>query len=209
MTIQKGAAWGSVESTPFTLVVAPDEEAASRAIRRGATHVQLLSGDLLRALGPVGRQTRLEPGEPALQLPCDVMCVTINEDEPFAAIGSVIIGSRLRPRAWLATGGFLGDLNVAPRAHPNDGVIDVLGFDPGLGVRTLLTIRRRMSPGDHLPHPMLSMHRAADFEWGSTDARGGSARVIVDRRNHGRARRVRVSVRPDAFTLCLPTGAHR
>jgi hypothetical protein len=209
VTIQKGAAWGHVESTPFTLVVAPDEHAAARAIGRGATHVQLLSGDLLRALGPVGQQTRLAPGQPSLQLPCDVMRVSINEDESFAAVGSVIIGSHWRPRAWLATGGFLGDLNVAPRAHPNDGILDVLGFDPGLGVRGLLTIRRRMSRGDHLPHPMLSMHRDADFEWASNDVRGGPARVVVDGRNHGRARRVRVVVHPDAFTLCLPTGAHR
>lgn len=209
MTIQKGAAWGSVGSTPFGLVIAPDEEAASRAIGHGATHVQLLSGDLLRALGPGGRQTRLVPGRPSLRLPCDALRVSLDDGEPFAAIGSVIIGSRWRPRAWLATGGFLGNLNVSPRAHPNDGLLDVLEFGPRLGVRRLLAIRRRMSRGDHLPHPMLSVHRAADFEWAGTDARGGSARVVVDGRNHGRARRVRVVVHPDAFTLCLPTGSHR
>lgn len=208
MTIEKGVAWGSVEMTPFNLVVAPDEEAAARAIRIGATHVQLLSGDLLRALGVEGSQTRLTPGEPSLHLPCDMLSVSIDDGDPFVAIGSLMIGSRWRPRAWLATGGFLGDLNVTPRAHPNDGVLDVLEFGPGLGVRQLLTIRWRMRRGDHLPHPLLSIRRAAKFDWGS-DARGGFARVIVDGRIHGRARRVDVVVQPDAFTLCLPTEAHR
>lgn len=208
MTIEKGVAWGSVGSTPFNLVIAPDEAAASRAIQLGASHVQLLSGNLLNALGVDRPQVRLVPGEPSLLLPCDTLRVSIGDGESIIVIGTLIIGSRWRPRAWVTTGGFLGDLNVAPRAHPNDGLLDVLEFGRRLGIRQLLAIRRRMRRGDHLPHPLLSIHRAAEFEWDG-DAGGGFARVVADGRSHGRTRKVRAVVQPDAFTLCLPSGTHR
>lgn len=204
MTIEKGEPWGSVATTPFNVVTAPNEEATARAVRGGATHVALLSGDLLRALGSVPTGRRLVTGQPCLQLPCDLLQVTIDDDLRTCAVGSVRIGSTLRPRAWLTTGGFLGPLNVAPRAHPNDGVLDVLEFAPGIGVRQLASIRRRMRLGDHLPHPLLTVRRGADYEWKASEIGLHRASLTIDGRRFGRVATVRVVVQPDAFFLCVP-----
>lgn len=210
MTIEKGAAWGSMAMTPFDLVVAPDEAALARAVARGARHVALQSGDLLRALGTPDVPV---PGHPSLHLPCDVIVVRLDDGDPVTAVGNVLIGSVMRPRAWVTTGGFVGRLNAAPRAHPNDGMVDALEFVGDVSLRQLLAIRRKMRVGDHLPHPALRIHRDTTYEWTSSGAKtsslgtaGGRRRTVtIDGRRHGRARSVRVTVTPDAFVLCIAT----
>jgi len=210
VTIEKGAAWGSVAMTPFDLVVAPDEAALARAVARGARHVALQSGDLLRALGTPDVPV---PGRPSLQLPCDVLHVRLDDAEPVTVVGSVMIGAVMRPRAWITTGGFVGRLNVAPRAHPNDGGVDALEFASDVSLRQLLAIRRKMRAGDHLPHPALRMHRDTTYTWSTSGAEpsiddapvGRRRAVTMDGRRYGRARTVRVTVQPDAFILCIAT----
>lgn len=199
MTIEKGAAWGSVAMTPFDTVVAPDEESAARAVKRGARHVVLASGDLLRALGTGADATMPVKGRPSLQLPCDVLHVRLDDGEPIVAVSKVLIGSRLHPRVWITTGGFIGHLNVAPRAHPNDGLIDALEFARDLAPRELLAIRRRMRLGDHLPHPRLTMHRDKEHLFRASSREP----VTIDGRRYGRAKHVHVTVQPDTYVLCI------
>lgn len=207
MTIEKGAPWGAVATTPFGVVVAPNEESLARAIAAGAAHVVLESGDLLRALGTADPRARVVPGGASLQLPCDMLRVTLDHRDPIPAVGSVVIGSVFRPRAWIATGGFLGSLNVAPRAHPNDGLVDVLEFAASMPPRQLLAIRRRMRRGDHLPHPQLAMQRTKEYVWNASTSGGRRAPVMIDGRRYGRAHNIRIEVQPDAFVLCVPNVA--
>lgn len=209
MTIDKGAAWGSVAMTPFDLVVAPDESALARAVANGSRHIALRAGNLLRAIGNPGVPM---PGGPSLQLPCDVLHARLDDGEPVTVVSSVLIGSLLHPCVWVTTGGFVGRLNVAPRAHPNDGLVDALEFTDPVSVRQLLSIRTRMRVGDHLPHPALHMHRDATYVWPDNAARKsfGAARrsaVTMDGRHYGRARTVHITVKPDAFMLCVATNA--
>lgn len=211
MTIEKGAPWGVVSPTPHDVVTADSDEAAARAVARGAKFVFLGTGDLLRALGSHDTAKNSTPriGEPCLQLPCDILEVSLNHDsEVITAVSSVVVGTRLRPRWWVSAGGFLGALNIAPRAHPNDGLADALEFSSTPSFRQLLAIRRRMRLGDHLPHPLLGMHRAQQVQWHNTaDPRGDtnrhSAPVSIDGKSYGRVRSVRVTVWPDAWTLCV------
>lgn len=210
MTIDKGAAWGSVAMTPFDLVVAPDESALARAVASGSRYIALRAGDLLHALGNPGVPV---PGRPSLQLPCDVLQVRLDDAEPVTVASSVLIGSLLHPCAWVTAGGFVGRLNIAPRAHPNDGLVDALEFTDAVSVRQLLSIRKRMRLGDHLPHPALHMHRDATYGWpdNETSEATSSSRharrraVTMDGRRYGRARNVHITVKPDAFTLCVAT----
>ena len=210
MTIRKATEWGVVAPTPHDVVVAESEEAAARAVERGAKFVALTDGDLLRALGSGGAGNQKPPraGEPSLQLPCDIFEVSLNhESRVITAVSTVIVGTRVRPRWWVSAGGFFGALNVAPRAHPNDGLADALEFDSAPSMRQLLSIRNRMRLGDHLPHPQLTMHRAQQVQWHQSNQLGKtmrrSAPVRIDGKTFGRANSVRVTVWPDAWTLCV------
>ena len=203
MTIEKGVAWGKIAPTPFGVVTARDEEALSRAVRDGATHVALLSGDLLRALGPTTTQRPIVVHQLSLQVPCDIMEITLDEHVQTTAVSTIQIGSTYRPRVWVSSGGFIGRLNVVTRAHPNDGVIDALEFDAGLRPRQLVNIRRRMRTGDHLPHPQLSVRRGSEYHWQGTTERD-RPHLTVDGRRYGRVNHVTIVVRPDAFVLCVP-----
>lgn len=202
MTIEKGMAWGKIAPTPFGVVTARDEEALARAVRDGASHVALLSGDLLRALGPTSTQRPIVVHEPSLQVPCDIMEITIDDRIRTTAVSTIRIGTTIRPRVWVSSGGFVGQLNIATRAHPNDGVIDALAFDANLRLRQTLAIRRRMRTGNHLPHPHLTIQRGSEYHWSGTTDRDRSP-VLIDGRRFGRANCVTIVVRPDAFVLCV------
>lgn len=206
MTIRKGEAWGSTARAPHDLRIAHDDEALACAVSRGATHLGVAKSDLLRTVGRHESARIPDIGLDAILLPCDAMEVTLDDRPPIIAVSQVLIGTLLRPRWWLTAGGFVGSLNVAPRAHPNDGLVDALGFADRIPLRTLWQIRRRMLLGDHLPHPRLTMHRGAALEW-HDDAR--SERVRIDGKHHPRAHRVQVKVRRDAWVLCIASDAEQ
>ena len=198
MTIQKGAAWGTHGTAPADLLVADDEAALARAVADGARHVALRDGDLLPALG-LGDANPPRAGEPALLLPCDALRVQLDDAPPLTAVSTVVVGGPLRPRLVATSGGFVGRANVAPRAHPNDGVLDVLVVSSGMPLRQWLAARRRMRLGDHLPHPNLEMRRDATHDMSFDSAQ----LVRIDCTKRGRARRVRIETLPDAFVLCV------
>ncbi|HBL09682.1 MAG TPA: hypothetical protein DDZ64_11665, partial [Acidimicrobiaceae bacterium] len=58
-----------------------------------------------------------------------------------------------------ANAAHLGAWNLAPRAHPGDGLLDVLDSDLPIGQR--IEARRRLRRGDHLPHPAITYRRLA------------------------------------------------
>lgn len=198
MTIEKGAAWGARGNAPHDLVVADDEAALARAVGDGARHVALRRGDLLRALG-LGDAAPPRAGEPALLLPCDSLQVRLDDGPAFTAVSTVVAGGRLRPHIIATSGGFVGDSNVAPRAHPNDGVLDALVVSAEIPLRQWLAARRRMRLGDHLPHPHLDLRRSATHEFAFESAMP----VRIDGAKRGSARRVRIESTPDAFVLCV------
>lgn len=200
MTIKPGEPWGTNATTPPHLVVADDEAAAARLVQHGTHMVAIRSGDLLRALGRTSTNAVANEGGECLLLPCDMLQVSINDTEEVSAVSSVVVGRWHSPQWWVSAGGFLGALNIAPRAHPNDGQVDALTFAPNIGLRQLLAIRSRMRRGDHLPHPALRMQRGERLQWTAPRA----VPITIDGRRHGRAHRIVVNVLPDAFTLCVP-----
>ncbi len=139
-----------------------DLEAAS-VFRQGLSHsrptcVLLTGGDLFRTLG--GRGTVPEPGDSVTEVLCDV--------------GRVLVDGKLHyfvSHCWLGGGWFthtptvycnaayLGNWNLAPRAHPGDGLLDAVVSS--LGWRQRLLSRRRLRSGTHVPHPSISTRRTA------------------------------------------------
>jgi diacylglycerol kinase family enzyme len=88
---------------------------------------------------------------------------------------------------------WLGDWKAAPRAHPGDGLLDVI--DGSLPFRQRLVARRRARSGDHLPHPRLQQRRVRSLS--VTFAR--SRRLWLDGRFVGRCRSIELTVEPEAF----------
>jgi diacylglycerol kinase family enzyme len=55
---------------------------------------------------------------------------------------------------------WIGRWDVAPRSHPNDGLLDV--FDADLELDDRLKARPRLLTGTHVPHPGIRQQRAAE-----------------------------------------------
>ena len=120
-------------------------------------------------------------------------------EAPFAAHLTV----RNRPLTGLGPGlsvavmnaAWLGDLRVGPRAHPNDGLVDVVEGTVGLAQRREAT--RRARTGTHLPHPGLTTRRVArwDRRWRRPVA------VWLDGVRIGRFDEITVDVVPDAGSV--------
>lgn len=203
MTIRRGEAWGSPgrlrEGAP---VVHDDAElhgivCRARAEGRTLGEVGLLGGDLCRALGGPGDADRLR-SEDAVRLPVDVVRVDLDEGTTwFVAHLLAGWGRAFGSGAVAMNGDWLGNAKLGPRAHPNDGVVDVtVGRLP---LRQRGAARRRARSGTHLPHPALEVRRAAVVE---VDL-GRSARVVADGVRVGRSRRLRLAVEPDAIVVVV------
>jgi diacylglycerol kinase family enzyme len=157
----------------------------------------LLGGDLWRTLGaPEGGEARLASSD-AHCFPVDLGLATIDgRDHCFVA--HLVARSRAWRRAVVVmNASWLGDLNLGPRAHPNDGLLDV--YEADLGWRALLQVRGRARQGAHLPHPRIRHRRVSadglDF--------GRPLDVWLDGEHVGRATRMAIRIQPDALSVVV------
>jgi diacylglycerol kinase family enzyme len=168
VTIAKGQQWGVASPLPADgVVVASDAElravvCAARLAGSAMPVVGLLGGDLCRTLGGRGSAERLRSAE-AMTFPVDVMRVVVDGGPPTWAVAHVVARTWGWRRAFLAMNAqWLGPWNVAPRGHPNDGVIDTLSWRlPGREARKVLA---RLPQGAHLPHPGITLSTAEAVE---------------------------------------------
>jgi diacylglycerol kinase family enzyme len=92
-----------------------------------------------------------------------------------------------------------GRWNLAPRAHPNDGLVDFVEVADSMSIRDRWAARRRSATGTHVPHPAISMSRGREREWHFDVPHD----VWVDGVRVGAASTVRIGVEPDAFTILV------
>jgi len=206
VTVEKGAAWGAAGGLPPGGVVVADDAAARRVVeaaRRAGERVPALGlagGDLCRTLGGTGDRARLAgPDAGGTQVPVD--------------LGSVLLDGRLHwfvahlvaRRSWWSgrivaamNAEFLGDWDVAPRAHPGDGRLDVVDVSPALGLVDRVRARRRLPSGTHVPHPAIRIERraATQVEFDRPTP------VWLDGERVGEARRLSIRLEPDAL-VCV------
>ena len=67
----------------------------------------------------------------------------------------------------------IGAWDVAPRAHPNDGQLDVVEVDASMALRDRWQARRRLTTGTHLPHPAIHIAARDGARRGRSTARCG------------------------------------
>ncbi len=204
MTIKPGEAWGrSVPRPPDLTVVSSDAELAVTLSQQRGTHVAVCSGDLARTLGvtPEGRES-IEQRATVNEFPIDLLEVRLDgREESIVACAHVVARSPWTGGHWLRgrilgvmNAEFIGEWDVAPRGHPNDGRVESFEVESSMSVRERLAARRRLPTGTHVPHPRIASRSVRSASWKFERP----LEVVIDGRRHGRAVALSVTVVPDA-----------
>jgi diacylglycerol kinase family enzyme len=135
-------------------------------------------------------------------LPIDVIDVTA-DGRRLTAVAHVV--ARRRGRAGWWRGPIIAVMNVdhrgpwdvAPRAHPNDGWLDVVEVDEAMPWRSRWQAWRRLPMGTHLPHPDIGTRRTRAETFTFAEPRG----LWVDGVERGTVRMLAVALRPDAAVV--------
>lgn len=203
MTIEKDLPWGSPGSLPDDGVLArSDAEVRSilEAARRGGEPpptIGLLGGDLARTVGARGDEARLRSPD-AIVLPMDLGSVLVDGRHHWFAAHLVARRSWWRGRVVAVMNAqWLGSWDVAPRSHPNDGLLDV--FDADLGLDDRIKARRRLPTGTHVPHPGIRVARVAATQ---IDL-GRPTPIRLDGEPVGTASTLSIRIEPDAWTAVV------
>lgn len=217
MTIEKGEPWGGPADEPEPqLVAGSDAELASIAagqLETGLSGAVLLTGgDLLATLGVEGIRP---PGE-RHAYPIDLAFAYLRSDPdgderralPFVAHATIaaagnpvvsllgrVLGHGPDISVSIMNAAWHGDLRFGPRAHPNDGLLDIT--EGQVGYRERREAAKRARSGSHLPHPALKTNRAANWEARFDQARS----VCLDGQQVGRFIGVRVELVADACAV--------
>lgn len=202
MTIERGGAWGrAAPLADGAPLVASDAElrAHVEAHRRRGTvigPVGLVGGDLWTTLGaPVGGVARVH-GDEARTVPVDVVSVLLDGRQFWFVSHLVARRSWWFGRVLVAMNGeWLGDWDLGPRAHPDDGLVDV--YDTSMAFGERLKARSRLRTGSHLPHPEIAHRRCRAGQWTFDPARD----VWLDGTRVGRVGEVALRVEPDAMEI--------
>ena len=198
MTIRRGEDWGAggplAEGAP---IVASDAALAALVSAGGLSETGLVGGDLCRTVAGPGDAARLRTPA-ARRLPIDVGTVALDDGPARVFVAHVLAGRRARgPVVAAMNAQFRGHWDVAPRAHPNDGRLDLLQADLGPGDR--FKAWRRLPLGTHVPHPRITERRV-------TEAVVELARPVpvrIDGQPAGHARRLAFACLPDAWTIVI------
>lgn len=195
MPIEKGVEWGSAGQLPPDAPVAETDQVLASLV---AVHpiVGLGDGDLARTLGiriPYSRS-----GNKQL-LPVDVLRIELDSGETILGAAHAVVGHLVgrAPFVAIMNAAFIGVRNIAPRAHPGDGLADVVEMSMSPGER--LKARQRMVTGAHVPHPSIKIRRRSH---GAVDL-GRQRAVRVDGRNVGRTSVLRFEVVPSAISIAV------
>lgn len=200
MTIRVGGDWGAPGVPPEDLTWFDDDRSVSHACADGTTILGVRHGDLARTLGAGGAPS-------AVEFPLDVVRLRSSAAPSTCAVAHVVVRGRLG--GWwrgavkvVMNAQYLGEWDVAPRGHPNDGRVETFEVAAEMSVRQRWAARRRLPSGSHLPHPMIETRsvRRADL------IVPPRSRVDVDGRRWfttGRRETVEVTleVLPDAITV--------
>lgn len=169
MTIRKGVEWGEPGALSAGAPVFDDDRSVSRALEaarregRALPEAGLVGGDLHRTLGsPRHGEAGLRAGE-GRRLPVDVGFVRLADGSEHLFVAHLIAHERRHRRWWagrtvvVMNGDVAGELRLGPRAHPNDGRLDVTDGRLPAGQRR--AGRHRARSATHLPHPDLTVRR--------------------------------------------------
>jgi hypothetical protein len=209
VTIRKGRDWGEQGALAPDAPVLDSDRAGARllqaALDAGAAlpELGLVGGDLHRSLGsPRHSAGDLYDGA-GMRLPIDVGTVRLDGGAPQVFLAHLVATARRGAALWssrtlvVMNGTFRGELDLGPRAHPNDGRLDVT--DGELPIQERRRGRRRARTGSHLPHPALHERRVRELSVTADDR----WHVWVDDELIGSARTLALTCVADATTVVV------
>jgi len=201
VTVKPAEEWGTPFRRPTDAPVAADDAqlahlAAGSDRGSGCEFViGVNAGDVLKTLGvPPGRTA----GE-QFRYPFDLAWAILDDSDPVPFVAHLLA----HRRGWggefavVMNVGWWGSWYLGPKAHPNDGLLDVTAGRLSWQQRYLA--RQRVGRGTHLPHPALRTLRRDRWRHDL----GRPTAVFLDGRFQGRARHLEVSVEPDRFSLVV------
>jgi len=206
MTIKPGQAWGTPVQRPSDLVIVHSDHELASALARRLTAIGVGGGDMARTLGVTPTRANSLTSLPTVnEYVIDLLEVRLDDSaEPVVACAHVIARSPWRSGHWLRgrllvvmNAEFIGEWDVAPRGHPNDGRVEVFDVEASMTPRERLAARRRLSTGTHVPHPRIATRSTRTGTWHFE--RPGE--VIIDGQRMGRVSTLSVTVVADAATV--------
>lgn len=193
VAIERRQDWGTPGRLAPRAPTAIDDASLAQLVVQGVPEARVLGGDLARTLG-VNDQSLRRPEQ--MRLPIDVMRIRLDGADEAIGVAHVIVGRvQTRPSAAIMNAAFVGRRNLAPRAHPGDGQLDVLHFE--LGLVDWFKASRRMPAGTHLPHPGIRARRASE----TVIELDEPVQVRIDGGAARRAERVECTLWPDAIVV--------
>lgn len=199
MTIRKGEAWGSPGTIDHGDLVARGDREVSRSLELARESAQafprvgLVGGDLWRTLGGSTDEARLRTGATLFSI--DLGEALLDGRHHYFVAHLVARDRGWRHVAAAMNAQWLGNWNLGPRAHPNDGVLDT--YRANLGAVDRWKVRRRLPTGTHLPHPGIVGARTAAL----TLSLPRALTVYIDGEPVGTGRNVVVRLIPDALQV--------
>ena len=176
MTIQRGRDWGDYVQRPSGLQLVADDSKAEEFLDEHLPNASqpielaILKSEVARALGITG--PKVENNE-MLRTEFDVVEATFKLANHDNLLRRYFLGHAFIRTSWfrgkcvgVLNSSFVGHRDWAPRAHPNDGKIDVVELDESMSVRQRLAAYKLMKTGSHLPHPGILYRQLTQY---STD----------------------------------------
>jgi len=210
MTIRKGVNWGLQIARPVDLVTCQDDAQASMLITNNLLKslelptIAIRNSNLARVLGIDGAKFAPDTTTNVFSTLFDLIrvdCLTVK----CTAVTVFGLGYALLRNSWwhgeivaVLNESFIGDWDCAPRAHPNDGKLDVVIVSSGMKPSQRLRASRRARSGTHIPHPNITITQQTYFE----AAIGTPKMLVVDGRQISAVKACEFTVIPDAVTLC-------
>lgn len=199
MGVNRGEQWGEIGLVPDTAIVVGSDRALAallldRTFKAGQP-VVLTGGDLCATLGGRGRA---RPGSEATLVDVDVGEVLLDGHLHRFVAHLVTRPTRHPGRWWVAANAaHRGSWNLAPRAHPGDGLLDIL--DTAIPGGELMAAWRRLKSGTHVPHPAIRQERTGAVQMGFDRP----TTVLLDGQSVGKFRNLSVRVKQGALRIAV------
>lgn len=185
MTISRLSPYGTSVVRPQHLGVLRSDREIASDFQKGDHHAcnTVIQGSIAQSLGITSNDSSINTRALVTHVLIDLLHVefatTDTQDIPTSILvaGSIVLQHHtlLKTHLIISNSGIVRGRDVLPRAHPNDGYVDVLKIDEAITTRQRLSAWNRAKTGSHLPHPQLRASRSTEFEWS-----GRASRMVAD-----------------------------